>query len=360
MTTETAQTQLVSHPWQRWGWLAGGVWLLFLAFPVTTILERHAGGGQRALGLVLVALFAVVYALGFVRLFRSDYPVPGAWPLLVVLVALIGGVATVIGTDAMAMAPFAVAWVAWSQPWPRGGWYAAGLTALGLLVLALAPGDDGVYLLPLLLVLGFSALMRVFDTFTERQAEIGEALAVVAERERVARDVHDVLGHSLTAISVKAELASRMLEVDQTRAARELAEVQELARDALAEIRSTVAGLRATRIEDELETARETLTASGITPEVVGDPDDVGVAQRIVLAWAVREAVTNVIRHSRASRCRIALGPRSLVVTDDGVGATGPEGNGLRGLRERVSASGGTVTSGPGPDGRGHELRVEL
>lgn len=359
--TASAAPPLDSHAWYRWGWLSGALWLVFLAFPVMVMVDLHTDLWIRLLGLGLIATFAVVYALAFVAVTRQHDGVANASWVLAVLAALVGGVAVFIGADALGMAPFVVAYAVWAYPWPRAGWIACGVAAVVLVLLAVfGLPDRWFYALPVLLVLGFSSLMRTLDAYSERQAELSEVMAVVTERERVARDVHDVLGHSLTAISVKAELAERLLEVDTTRAAHELAEVQTLARDALAEIRSTVAGLRATRIEDELEVAQESLTAAGIGVEIIGAAEDVEVVHRILLAWALREAVTNVIRHSGAARCAIELETGSLVVRDDGEATTGTEGNGLRGLRERVAASGGTVSFGAAPGGVGHELRVQL
>lgn len=358
--TDAAGT-LTSHPWHRWGWLVGGVWLVFLLFPILNLFEIHSEPVQRVIGLTLIAAFAALYGWGFVAVSRSQDGVPGAWRVLVGLTLLATGTAALIDVEALGMVPFLVSYAMWAFRWPRAAWVGGSLAAAAIVVLVVVGGSDAwFYALPIMLVLGFTALMRVLDSFSSRQAELSEVMAVVGERERVARDVHDVLGHSLTAISVKAELASRLIEVDGARAAEELAEVQTLAREALAEIRSTVSGLRATRIDDELEVARDSLRDAGIEPELPPDSDAVELGNRIVLAWALREAVTNVIRHSGARRCVVELGPGTLIVTDDGVGGTGVEGNGLRGLRERVSASGGTVTFGAGADGVGHELRVDL
>src|SRR5690606_543184 len=125
------------------------------------------------------------------------------------------------------------------------------------------------------------------------------------ERERVARDVHDVLGHSLTVVSVKAELAERLVDVDPARARAELVEIQSLTREALAEIRATVSGLRVARLGDELVAARTALTGAGIEADLPENPDVVDPRHRIVVAWVLREAVTNVVRHSGATRCTV-------------------------------------------------------
>jgi two-component system sensor histidine kinase DesK len=186
-------------------------------------------------------------------------------------------------------------------------------------------------------------------------------LALVEERERVARDVHDVLGHSLTVVTVKAELAERLVDLDPARAKAELAEIQALSRQALAEIRATVGGLRGARLGDELASARTALAGAGIEAHVPADPAAVDPRHRIVLAWVLREATTNVVRHSDADECWVELDTNRLTVRDDGRGIDArPEGNGIRGLRERVEAAGGALTLTTGPDGHGTVLEVTL
>jgi two-component system sensor histidine kinase DesK len=173
-----------------------------------------------------------------------------------------------------------------------------------------------------------------------------EHLAAVAERERIARDLHDVLGHTLSLVVLKAELASRLLERDPARAAREIRDVEQVARQALAEVRETVRGYRA-RLDDELRAAHTLLAAAGV--EVAAEvalaaPDR---ARDEVLALALRETATNVARHAAARRCRIRIdeadGSVRLTVEDDGRGGEVREGSGLRGMRERLEALGGTL-----------------
>nr|WP_241728651.1 sensor histidine kinase [Nocardioides zeae] len=187
--------------------------------------------------------------------------------------------------------------------------------------------------------------------------EVGEEIALVAERERVARDVHDVLGHSLTVVVAKAELAERLVDLDPERAKAEIASIRSLSREALGEVRATVSGLRVARLGDELASAREALTAADIVADVPSDPDVVDPRRRIVVAWVLREAVTNVVRHSGASRCTVELGDARLAVSDDGRGGVHQPGNGLRGIGERVRAAGGTLTVTSGPEG-GTRLEV--
>jgi two-component system sensor histidine kinase DesK len=149
------------------------------------------------------------------------------------------------------------------------------------------------------------------------------------------------------------------MDVDPARARAEVEQIHDLSRQALAEVRTTVGGLRVARLVDEVEAARTVLGDAGITADLPGDLDVVDPRHRIVLAWALREAVTNVVRHSGATRCSVTLGPDRLRVEDDGSGVHGREGNGIRGLRERVTAAGGTLTLRPGETG-GTVLEVRL
>ena len=179
-----------------------------------------------------------------------------------------------------------------------------------------------------------------------------EHLAKVAERERIARDLHDVLGHTLSVIVLKSELASRLFDRDGDRARTEMAEVEQIAREALAEVRQAVRGYRAGSLAEEFGRARSTLETAGVRaeceiPQAALAQRELSPAQETVLALVMREAVTNVVRHSDAEVCRLRLEREEdqyrLEITDDGRGGGPTEGNGLRGMRERLEALGGTM-----------------
>jgi len=177
-----------------------------------------------------------------------------------------------------------------------------------------------------------------------------EALAAVAERERIARDLHDVLGHTLSIIVLKAELAGRLLArgEDSARAAQEIADVERTARSALAEVRETIGGYRARGLAAEMDAARNALSSAGVRFEVEGFPKagSLRPAEETVLALALREAVTNIVRHAQAHSCKLRFtvrnGRQALTIEDDGQNTAKYEGNGLRGMRERVESLGGT------------------
>lgn len=180
----------------------------------------------------------------------------------------------------------------------------------------------------------------------EARAELA-SLAAVNERFRIARDLHDLLGHSLTTITVKAGLAARLRETDHQRAFQEIAEVEMLARRALAEVRAAVTSYREVTLAGELATGRQLLRAAGITADLPRAVDDVEPAHQEIFGWAVREGITNIVRHSHARSCAIRLSLAEIEITDDGVGGAAPPGSGLTGLRERVAAAGGTLDAGP-------------
>ncbi|HXR98209.1 MAG TPA: sensor histidine kinase [Terriglobales bacterium] len=194
-----------------------------------------------------------------------------------------------------------------------------------------------------------------------------EYLGKVAERERIARDLHDVLGHTLSVVALKVELASKLMATDGPRALRELAEVQAITRGALDEVRQAIGGYRGQGLAAELARAAATLERAGVsfagfTPED-GAPA-VAPAQEPVLALALREAVTNIVRHAGARHCRVALDPADtewrLSIEDDGVGGA-REGNGLRGMRERVEAARGSLRCEPAAaNGTGTRLVIAL
>lgn len=192
----------------------------------------------------------------------------------------------------------------------------------------------------------FAETSRANARLRATQEEV-ERLAKTAERERIARDLHDLLGHTLSLITLKAELAGKLLSRDPDRAGREIREVERISREALREVRTAISGYRSEGLQAELGRARLALESSGVKLEYFAQPVDLLPAQEAVLALALREAVTNVIRHAAAQTCRISLEPVDgavrLEVKDDGRGGAAPEGIGLASMRERVEGLGGRI-----------------
>jgi two-component system, NarL family, sensor histidine kinase DesK len=225
--------------------------------------------------------------------------------------------------------------------------------------------------------LGVGALMLALGRLIQANRALQSAherieqLAVEAERERFARDLHDLLGHSLSVITLKAELAGRLLPDRPAEARRHVGELEGVARAALSEVRETVSGYRRPTLAGELAGARVALDAAGIEMRVREPAAALPADVEAVLAWAIREGTTNVIRHSGARRCEIAIEPdvaagaASAEIHDDGrgVGGARPDGgrsgNGIDGLRERAALLAGRVEAGSGPDG-GFRLRVTV
>ena len=262
----------------------------------------------------------------------------------------------VIGIGVISFTPYLAILSALELPSPAWKWAVGVWAAFPLLSLLDIDGFPTFFFLMLWPVMIGGVMLRLFG---EREYLANAALrehAVVIERERVARDVHDVLGHSLTALSVKAELAARLIDIDPARAKEELESIQATARQALAEVRATVGGLRAGNLEAELAAAPRVLADAGVTTTVEGSVADTDPRHRALLAWVLRESVTNVVRHAQARSVVIELGPAGIAVTDDGSGCDGAEGNGLRGMRERVTGAGGTLSVGPATPG----TRVEV
>ncbi|SDU39505.1 two-component system, NarL family, sensor histidine kinase DesK [Amycolatopsis keratiniphila] len=203
-------------------------------------------------------------------------------------------------------------------------------------------------------------LVRAVRKLEAANREIA-TLAVAGERERLARDLHDILGHSLTTITVKAGLARRILESgkDDSRALQEIREVESLTRSALSDIRATVSEYREVSLSAEVAGARAALRAAEIDADLPHAVDNVDPALQRTFGYVLREAVTNVLRHSGAKHVKVRLGKTWLEVEDDGEGGEAMAGNGLQGLTERLDAVGGTLTATT-PPGGGWLVRADV
>jgi len=178
----------------------------------------------------------------------------------------------------------------------------------------------------------------------ERSLKLEAELAALQERERIARDLHDVLGHTLTTIAVKSELAARLMDHQSERAREEVIEIRDAARATLKDVRAAVAGMHVTTLEQELDRARSALSAAGISLSVDGDPPALDSAAQSALGLSMREAVTNIIRHSGASQATIRfVSSTCLEIIDNGQGGDLNGGTGLDGMRRRIETLGGQM-----------------
>lgn len=360
----------LENPWAAYGWMLSAMWLVFLVYPLIGVANSDRSLALKLLGTLAIAAFGAVYVWAMTQNYTAEGEPVGlrtsvGW--FAVLLALLFASTPVIGLEAIGMTPFLLSFAIFTLPLRR----ALPVAGVMIMVTMAIPALMGrfshwaFFLVVLGVVLISTTMTRIAQDKDADYTRARQALALAEERERVARDVHDVLGHSLTLVAVKTEVTEKLLDVDTERARAELAEIRALTRTALAEIRETVGGLRVASLADELQAAGEALQGAGIRAELPTDLSVVDPRHRTVLAWVLREAVTNVVRHSGASRCVVSLGQASLVVDDDGRGLPGSrgggrEGNGVRGLRERVAGVDGRLSIGSGPDGRGTRLEVQL
>ncbi|NJC72061.1 sensor histidine kinase [Planosporangium thailandense] len=360
--------------WPRYGWISAAVWLVFLNGNLTALLARP-DGWRRDVGLAALAAFAVLYVVAFTLLRHVRHalpadPEPGMvwriWLALVTLLVLAVLQVPGAGHHALAclvyVAPMAIVYLPRRQAVP----VAAVLAVVGAGLPYLVPGwKDGSYGLAVLLgsvaAWGIRLAIERQRRLLRAQEELA-ALAVANERARIAADLHDILGHSLTVVTVKAELAQRLLDVDVDKARAELRDLEALARDALSDVRATALGVRGVSLPGEIAAARSALAAAHVTAELPGAADEVPSRLRELFAWTIREAVTNVVRHSRATRCEVRLTADSVEIVDDGVGpdpvASG--GQGLAGLCRRAEALGASLSAGRRDDQPGFRVRVEV
>jgi two-component system sensor histidine kinase DesK len=355
----------------RWGWLAAGIWLFYLSQPFEEILQ-HQRGAMRVLGLITVVLFALSYLgfFGWIRWVGLGIGGLPAWQRLLYLAGMLA-LCLLMLPSAGQKALTCLVYIAAVAMMALDVRLAAALVAVLLggaeLSMRIVPGwsDDGSYgfaiFLGALAVFGLRrAIQRSIELAATRQDMA--KLAVQEERNRFARDLHDILGHSLTVITVKAELAGRLIAANPDRAAAEVADVEGLARAALADVRAAVAGYRELSLAGELVAARAALQAAEIKGDLPTTIDEVPEENRELFAWVVREGVTNVVRHSGAKRCSIRFSAQLIEVIDDGKGPTpggGASGHGLVGLRERADQAGASVQIGQA-DGGGFRLAVRV
>ena len=363
VTTMTSAAPVAPDPREgsrRWGGVFAAIWLFYLLNPLEAAWEkRDTAAGW--VGMVATVLFAAIYLGAFLVLrwrrpvgtpFRvSPNPAVGLAAVVVeiglgiVICSVVGqaGTATAVYIAVLTMISLASAW-AWMIVLLVGGsTYAATLTIDGW------HADRGILfgtLVAALAIWGISqAINRNIEVLAVR--EENARLALEDERNRFARDLHDILGHSLTVITVKAELAQKLFDVDPERARAEVGDLERLSRDALADVRRAVEGYRELTLPGELARARMALEAAEIEARLPNSTDDVPSSLRELFAWTIREGVTNVVRHSHAHSCTVTLSASSAEVADDGRGSSGAtaNGNGLLGLRERAAEVGAVVVT---------------
>lgn len=356
-------------PWARFGWLMAVIWLVFLVYPVLALLRSEEPLAWVVVGWIALVAFVVLYVTGFMHGMRGGgglgrAPSRRQWFTFAALIACVLISVPAEGGSALSFLPFIMSFASYglTRVWH---WITtvAAVALTALCVFLLPGGIDYLSVLAIVALLGVVNTVSTWLILRSAEAEkLGLELATSEGREAVARDVHDLIGHSLTVIGLKAQLVRRLMDTDPARAKAELADIERLTAEAIAGVRSTVSGARATTLVEQLASSRDSLRAADIELQVEGESSALSPVQAITASWILRETTTNTLRHSRARTVRVQLAPGRMVIEDDGVGIGGidgingggvQEGNGIRGMRERAAAAGAALELGAAGGGGG-------
>lgn len=396
---------LSARRWSRYGWALWAVWLLYLAQPAKH-LWHDPDPVRRYAGLATLLAFALVFAatFGFSRRLREQaghlpWAARAGFTGAAAALAAFGYVT--IGQDAVGLLVYLAVMAVFLFTGRVGWMLLAVIVVASLAIPSLVPGWQASPSATFQIFVAAVAMWGVAQLI-QRNAQLAAAQEEIArlvraeERSRFGRDLHDILGHSLTVVAVKAELAGRLARTSPERAEAEIADVEHIAREALADVRAAAAGYREVTVAGELASARTALTAAGIQADLPAGLAHVPQRKQEIFGWAIREGVTNVVRHSGATRCSIRVASHEIEITDDGRGPVGAasdgsghrrsdrdriadpvsadrararlkaslprgpsSGHGLAGLRERAAAVGGSVIVGHSAAG-GFALRVRV
>lgn len=354
----------VRDPWERFGWLMAVVWLFFLIYPVMALLNSQAHIAWIVVGWAAVVVFLLLYVGGFIHGVRSGAGLsrPSTrwqWCAFAGLILCVIVSIPAEGGSALSFLPFIMSFASYGLN--RIAHWATTIGAFvvtAIAVLLLPDGSEYVSVLVIIVLLG--AVNTVSTWLMARSSEASQLsleLATSEGREAIARDVHDLIGHSLTVVGLKAQLVRRLIDTDPERAKAELADIEALTAEAIAGVRSTVSEARTSSLDTQLATSRDALRAADIEMRVEGETAVLSPAQALTASWILREATTNTLRHASARRVIVQLAPGRLVVRDDGTGPGGREGNGIRGMRERAAAASAALAVAADPAGG---TRVEV
>jgi len=292
-------------------------------------ISDHANGASAVTGFVLLAAFTG--CLGIIaawpgRLYWSD----GFWLLITGMVLLLGAEAFFAGGNAFYLGAVVAVPVV-GRLGQRGVFVGAGFAALALVVPPSVPGwHEGPGWGAALAVVFSAGVAYAFTEIVSVNRALEEAhdqiatLAADGERHRIARDLHDLLGHSLTTITVKAALARRLADRDPEASLQEIAAVEDLSRQALADVRAAIGNYRDVTLVSELARGAELLRASAVAADLPRAVELADSTHDQILGWVVREGLTNVVRHAQAHRCTVTLTSSGLDITDDGVATDSP------------------------------------
>ncbi len=361
LTADRIDTSFGGHRRQvRAGRITGLAWLVILVSRLFDLFQGNYSDALIFLGVTTLAAFVGVYVYGFFRTFFQPTVTWRTWAVIILLAGLASGMSLELGSTQLITMIFVVTAASCSLPEAVAACVLGAISILAAIVAALtgATISDIASLLFELILIGIALifLRRLIRTNSELRLAREEIarLAVAEERLRFARDLHDLLGHSLSMIALKSELAGRLIENDPARAAVEVHEIEQVTREALREVRDAVSGYRRPALDAELAGARAALDAAGIDCEIVNRAGQLDPEIEATLGWVVREGVTNVIRHSGGHACSIHVTHEgqhiNLTMWDDGRGMMTPlpdergrTGAGIAGLRERLTAEHGEL-----------------
>ncbi|WP_042406385.1 sensor histidine kinase [Streptacidiphilus carbonis] len=374
---ESRRQQFVKLCWM-------GLWMLYLAYPISDLVSGPHRLGGRIAGWILLVLFLGCY--GYLVLRRSVTGTGTRWTplygwLLGGMLVISAATCFTLGDNWLALYTYTAVSAGLILP-QRFAIYGVGAVTGLIVVTGAVLHSDTTSLIPIALsaflggaaMTGLQRLIRTMQELREARQAVA-ALAASDERLRMARDLHDLLGHSLSLVTLKSELTARFMDQERYAEARaQVEDIEKVSRQALVDVREAIGGYRRPKLAVEIAAARTALTAADIeadTDPAIADPrPGLGPDEEGALGWALREAVTNVVRHSGAQHCTVRLseypepdGSRSLrlEVADDGAGARKGghrRGNGLTGLAERLALADGRLEAGPGERGRGFTVRA--
>ncbi|MEK4848542.1 sensor histidine kinase [Paenibacillus sp. FSL H7-0756] len=350
------------------------IWLIYLVFPILN-LQGYSGVKLMA-GYGLVLLFLVTYR----QLYWTEGRTYTAWMGVQLLIIVV--LTVVYSPYNMYMGFFSSNFIGWytdtSQFRRALAVFTAVLAGLGLFYLPQVYGPDILFMLPFAIMMlitpfGIRSInrRRVLEKELDQANEQIKEMIKREERMRIARDLHDTMGHTLSLITLKSQLVEKMVVKNPERAQAEAREIQRTSRAALRQVRELVSEMRAVSVAEELAEAAEMLRSAEIALEVEGDAALPGVSDltQSILSLCIKEGITNIVKHSRADQCRISIvmtpGEVQITLEDNGIGveASGSggaerrDGNGMKGMGERLALIDGSLTLAPGPGG-GSRLTV--
>lgn len=336
---------------KNFNWTAvgfAGIWLAFLLYPLTEVWGSPSlESWQKWLAITSTFLFCTLYLVSFgandLLAAKTQPQRTLKWSLLLLIPALIQLI--FVGPWAIYFSTYFVAKWAFQNKPSVGISVGLIITVVGLLSIAfIFPPEFRSSGYSFFFGAIFVLVMALLNWRLDQRRELANQLLEAQTSEKIARDVHDLLGHSLTVINLKAEVAAVLVETDPAQAKEELAQINTISRTALAEVRATVTRMKSPNLTGEIEASRRALETAQIRFRLPSSDEAAQAGNNSTLfTWVLRESITNILRHSHATACWVFVEPERIEIVDNGVNAQIDEGNGLSGLRNRVLEAGGDL-----------------